>query len=98
MNGSGPVTGFNHLAWEVDHGIGKLILNRPPSNEMTIAFFDEMHALIPMIRDHPGLRGIIVTGAGRHFSSGAALDELAGRYFRKRRGKAASECPYHELL
>jgi enoyl-CoA hydratase len=76
MNNSGTVAGFHHLAWEVEEGIGNLILNRPPSNEMSIAFFDEMHALIPGIRDHQGLRGIIVTGAGRHFSSGAALDEL----------------------
>ena len=77
MTSASPVTDKQQIRWEIDDGIGSLVLNRPPSNAMTTGFFDEMNRLVPLIAGTHGLRGIIVTGAGRHFSSGAELGELA---------------------
>jgi enoyl-CoA hydratase len=74
---TGP--GFKHIGWNVSDSTGTLLLNRPPSNEMTVAFFDEVNSLVAGLRNDRELKGIIIRGAGRHFSSGAALDELLGK-------------------
>lgn len=70
---------FEQIGWNVVDGIGTFVLNRPPSNEMTVAFFNEVNSLVAGLRDDRELKGIIIRGAGRHFSSGAALDELLGK-------------------
>jgi enoyl-CoA hydratase/carnithine racemase len=53
-----------------------LTLNAPPRNEMNSAFFRALAGIcrerLPQVR----ARGLVVHSAGRHFSSGADLDEL----------------------
>ena len=56
--------------------IGHLMLNQPPSNRMTVQFFHEMTALMDVIIHLQELKGIVIYGSGRHYSSGADLDEL----------------------
>jgi len=56
--------------------IGHLIMNQPPSNKMTVEFFSDMTALKEVILGSSDLKAIIISGQGRHFSSGADLDEL----------------------
>jgi enoyl-CoA hydratase/carnithine racemase len=67
-----------HLQWTIDHGIGQLTLNQPPSNTMTMGFFQEMQVLMREISGNRELRAIIISGSGRHFSSGADISELLG--------------------
>lgn len=69
---------FTRLRWSVTRGIGYLFLDRPPSNEMNRDFFREMGRMILQIRNEKELKGIILAGSGRHFSSGADLEELLG--------------------
>lgn len=69
-------TSFHTIEWSVTEGIGSLIMTQPPSNKMTVGFFGEMASLKEMILKETNLKAIIVTGKGRHFSSGADLDEL----------------------
>lgn len=76
MKQEASITGLSSIRWSATNHIGELILNRPPSNEMNAAFFEEMDRLLPMATTRKDLQGIIVSGAGRHFSSGVALDEL----------------------
>jgi len=64
------------LVWSIKQGIGYLVLNQPPANEMTLAFFDDLYDFTQKIKKLKNLKGIIVTGMGRHFSSGADLKEL----------------------
>jgi enoyl-CoA hydratase/carnithine racemase len=67
------------------HGvIAELLLNAPPRNEMNRQFFD---AWAELVRELPRLAvaGLIVRGRGRHFSSGADVEEL-----RQRLGPAGS--------
>jgi enoyl-CoA hydratase len=64
------------IEWTVEQDIGHVTLSVPPSNTMTMAFFTEMKALIPEITHLQNLKGIIITGKGRHFSSGADISEL----------------------
>ncbi len=69
---------YRTLDWKVKEGIGYLILNQPPANAMTLEFFRELDDMVKSIKTLAELTGIIVTGNGRHFSSGAELDELTG--------------------
>jgi len=64
------------LDFRIEDGIGHLVLDNPPKNEMNAAFFDAFDRF--MRTEFPGLRvqGLVVRGAGRHFSSGADTDEL----------------------
>jgi enoyl-CoA hydratase len=43
---------------------------------MTMDFFREMRDLVNKIKYAPGLKAIIIHGHGRHFSSGADINEL----------------------
>lgn len=64
------------LSWTISRGIGNLTLNQPPANAMTMAFFQDMALIRKEILHHKELKAIIITGRGRHFSSGAVIDEL----------------------
>lgn len=57
------------------NGIAFLELCNPPGNAMNMKFFDQFCSLERSFGDRP-VRGMIVTGTGRHFSSGADIDEL----------------------
>jgi len=64
------------LQWTIEQGIGRLTLNQPPSNTMTMGFFREMQRLMHEIPATQGLRAIVISGNGRHFSAGADIAEL----------------------
>jgi enoyl-CoA hydratase len=51
-------------------------MNQPPANRMTIEFFNEFNDLVNKMRDMSDLKAIVISGKGRHFSSGAHLEEL----------------------
>ena len=65
------------LTFYQDNQIGFLVLNRPPKNEMDAIFFAELSNFLKNILPDLTLKGLIITGEGRHFSSGANVDELA---------------------
>ena len=67
--------GARRLAVEQDGGIGRLVLDAPPRNEMDHAFFRAFAALTGTLGELP-VRGLVVHGAGRHFSSGADVAAL----------------------
>jgi 2-(1,2-epoxy-1,2-dihydrophenyl)acetyl-CoA isomerase len=65
---------YETLIWEQDDGIGRLTLNRPDSlNAWTHEFGAEMKQVIAGEAADPSVRTVLVTGAGRGFSSGADL-------------------------
>ncbi len=62
--------------WTFENGIGRLTLGPPPSNTMTLGFFREFRDRVADLPSLSGLRAIVIGGEGRHFSSGADVDEL----------------------
>jgi len=65
---------YEQLIWERDGGIGRLTLNRPESlNAWTPAFGRELKQVVQGEAADPAVRAVLVTGAGRGFSSGADL-------------------------
>ena len=67
--------GSPRLDVEPDGGIARLVLDAPPRNEMDQDFFRTLAALVGTLKDLP-VRGLVVHGAGRHFSSGADVNTL----------------------
>jgi len=69
-------SGYKTLLFEVNDGVGHLILNQPPSNRMSLEFFSELAAFTSNLQVMKDIRALVISGKGRHFSSGADLEEL----------------------
>jgi 2-(1,2-epoxy-1,2-dihydrophenyl)acetyl-CoA isomerase len=68
------------LLTERSQGVLKLTLNRPDTlNSLTAEVLDGIRAAVEAAADDPEVRCIVLTGAGRAFSSGASLKD--GRTF-----------------
>ncbi len=68
--------------------VAHLVLSSPPKNEMGTGLFAELSRLVEKLG---GLRvrGLVVCGQGRHFSSGADLAELRAMFARGESPEAA---------
>jgi enoyl-CoA hydratase/carnithine racemase len=64
-----------------DDGICHAILNSPPRNTMSTRFFQEFSFLADTHLPNLDVQGMLLYGAGRHFSSGADVDQLTARSF-----------------
>ncbi len=62
------------VLWEAGGGVGRITLNRPHTlNAWTNELGDELGRIVNEEAADPEIRAVIVTGAGRGFSSGADL-------------------------
>jgi len=65
---------YEHVVWELDAGVGRITLNRPDSlNAWTEDFGRELKQVITGDAADEAVRAVLITGAGRGFSSGADL-------------------------
>ena len=65
---------YEHVVWELDRGVGRITLNRPDSlNAWTEDFGRELKQVIANDAADESVRAVLITGAGRGFSSGADL-------------------------
>lgn len=67
---------FKVLNWHIKDGIGYLEINNPPSNPMNITFFKEFYWWRTEVIEKEEIDALIIHGKGRHFSSGAVLEDL----------------------
>jgi 2-(1,2-epoxy-1,2-dihydrophenyl)acetyl-CoA isomerase len=69
-----PAASGKTVIWELEGGLGRITLNRPDSlNAWTAEFGHELKQLVTGEAVDPAVRAVLVTGAGRGFSSGADL-------------------------
>ena len=62
------------MKWEQQDGVGRITLNRPDSlNAWTEEFGHELGEVVNERAADDGVRAVLLTGAGRGFSSGADL-------------------------
>ena len=62
---------------ELKDGVGLLTLNRPEKlNALTGALLDELYGALKEAQEDPGVRALLLTGAGRAFSAGQDLGEF----------------------
>ncbi len=71
---------FETLRAEVDGDLGHLTLDRPKKlNPLSTLTLSELAAAARWFDEQPGVKVVIVSGAGRAFSAGADLGSFAGR-------------------
>ena len=67
--------------FEIDveaHGVAIVTLARPPVNAVDLVMYREMRDLFADIDQiGPGVRAVVLTGAGKHFCAGNDLDDFA---------------------
>ena len=62
------------VLWELSEGVGRITLNRPDSlNAWTAEFGAELRDIVAGPAAEDDVRAVLITGAGRGFSSGADL-------------------------
>ena len=65
---------YETVIWEQVGAVGRVILNRPETlNAWTAQFGSELREVLEGEAAHESVRAVLVTGAGRGFSSGADL-------------------------
>lgn len=65
---------YEHILLEEDAGVATLTINRPQMlNALNIGVIAEMISAVDRLRDEGSARVLLMTGAGRGFSSGADL-------------------------
>jgi 2-(1,2-epoxy-1,2-dihydrophenyl)acetyl-CoA isomerase len=65
---------YEHVIWEQDGGLGRITLNRPDTlNAWHAAFGRELRQVLERDAAADSVRAVLITGAGRGFSSGADL-------------------------
>jgi len=64
------------INWKIEDKIAYLTLVSAPENKMDSLFFEEFNTIISQIEGNKKLRGLIIQSKGRHFSSGADIEEL----------------------
>lgn len=68
---------FDHLQLHVEHGVGRLRLNRPAKlNALSPQLLEELIVASGWLAALPGLRVLVLGGAGRAFSAGFDLDAM----------------------
>jgi len=69
---------FKILNWNINNNIGLLEINNPPSNPMDSVFFEEFYwwRTETVEKEIKNLKAVVICGSGRHFSSGAVLNDL----------------------
>ena len=70
-----------HLSLEVKGKIAYLIIDSPPRNQMGIEFFKELSYLNGSVFPELKVKGMIIYGRGRHFSSGAEISQITSLCF-----------------
>ncbi len=65
---------YEHVRWETDGGVGRITLDRPESlNAWTEELARELSEAVNERAAENSVRAVLITGAGRGFSSGADL-------------------------
>lgn len=67
---------FSCLTYQVQAGVGHLVLNRPVAlNTMSPAFWRELETVLGSLhRSSAGVRALVISSTGKHFSAGMALE------------------------
>jgi len=53
---------FTEINWKIIGNTGHLIINRPPSNILTMRFFEELSGVLDIVRVEKELRMVLVYG------------------------------------
>jgi 2-(1,2-epoxy-1,2-dihydrophenyl)acetyl-CoA isomerase len=93
--------GYEQITFDRDGSVARLTLNRPDKlNAMTGVMSDELMDALAEIEKDPGLRAVLLTGAGRGFCAGQDLTEFDDAYRKGERPDIEDHLArtYHRLI
>lgn len=65
-------------------GVAQITLNRPERlNALTFQVYEELRDAFRALDEEPGVRAVVITGAGRGFCSGGDVEDIIGRLFER---------------
>jgi enoyl-CoA hydratase/carnithine racemase len=68
-----------HFRWQLEDRVATITLDRPErKNPLTFDMYDELRTTFRRLRHVPGVRAIVLAGAGENFSSGGDVHEIIG--------------------
>jgi len=71
-------------SFDAAHGVSLITLNRPERlNALTFEVYEELAAGFRTLDGEPGVRAVVITGAGRAFCSGGDVEDIIGRLFER---------------
>ena len=79
-----------------EEGILRLTMNAPSNNLMTADFFAQYEDIMAQVEEKArsgGIKGFIICGGGRHFSTGADVEALAERSAKEAYDEASGALP-----
>lgn len=69
---------------DTDTSVATITLNRPERlNALTFEVYDELQSTFRALDVEPGVRAVLITGAGRAFCSGGDVEDIIGALFEK---------------
>jgi 2-(1,2-epoxy-1,2-dihydrophenyl)acetyl-CoA isomerase len=92
---------YEQITVEREGAVERITLNRPDKlNALTQVMSDELSDAFERLREDPGIRAVLLTGAGRGFCSGQDLTEFESSYRAGERPdiEAHLEQTYHRLI
>ncbi len=67
---------------DIETGVATITLNRPDRlNALTFEVYEELREAFVTLDQEPGVRSVLLTGAGRAFCSGGDVEDIIGRLF-----------------
>jgi enoyl-CoA hydratase/carnithine racemase len=80
FTGSTPITEqWEHFDFSVEAGVARITLNRPDKlNPLTFESYADLRDLFAQLPHRGDTRAVMITGAGRAFSSGGDVEEIIG--------------------
>ncbi|MCB1623791.1 MAG: enoyl-CoA hydratase family protein, partial [Pseudomonadales bacterium] len=77
-----------HFLWSVHDRVGTITLNRPErKNPLTFESYAELRDLFHALGAAPGVRAVVLTGAGGNFCSGGDVHDIIGPLTRMNAGE-----------
>lgn len=68
----------SRLQVDIDGGVATVTMDRPPVNAVDLVMYRQIRDLfVDIDQIGPGVRAVVLTGAGRHFCAGNDLDDFA---------------------
>lgn len=66
------------IRYEETDGVGRITLDRPPLNIMTLRMLEELNEVLDRVAGRPTLKALVIQGAGKAFSAGVAVEDHLG--------------------
>jgi cyclohexa-1,5-dienecarbonyl-CoA hydratase len=66
------------IRYEEADGVGRITLDRPPLNIMTLRMLEELNEVLDRVAGRAALKALVIQGAGKAFSAGVAVEDHLG--------------------